>query len=111
MCAKWDELQAFVEKYHPDTAVANHSVNIFNDNVMSHFRKIVQKRNKQLTMDRFLIKEKRKAAAQPDSPPKKREREGKKTLKESYPASFRSLMYLDTRFLNILGIFLLAKTD
>ena len=63
MCVKWGELQAFVEKYHPDTAVANRAINIFNDNVMSHFRKIVQKRKKQLTMDRFLIKDKRKATA------------------------------------------------
>ena len=42
--------------------------------------------------DRILIKEKRKATAQPVSPPTKREREGKKPLKESYPASFRSSM-------------------
>ena len=69
MCAKWGELQAFVEKYHPDTAVASRAVSIFNDNVMLYFRKIVQKRKKQLTMDRFLVKEKRKATAQPDSPP------------------------------------------
>ena len=41
--------------------------------------------------DRFLIKEKRRATAQPDSPPK-RERKGKKNLKVSYPASYRSLM-------------------
>ncbi|KAF2367541.1 hypothetical protein FHG87_001710 [Trinorchestia longiramus] len=76
MCAKWGELQAFVEKYHPDTAVSNRAVIIFNVTVMVHFRKIVQKRQKQLTMDRFL-KEKRKATAQPDSPPRKRERREK----------------------------------
>ena len=69
MCAKWGELQAFVKIYYPDTAIENRPVNIFNDNVMSHFRKIVQKRKKQLTMDRFLIKEKKKATSQPDSPP------------------------------------------
>ncbi|KAF2358657.1 hypothetical protein FHG87_010586 [Trinorchestia longiramus] len=77
MCAKWGELQAFVEKYHPDTTVSNRAVIIFNDTVMVHFRKIVQKRQKQLTMDRFLLKEKRKATAQPDSPPRKRERREK----------------------------------
>ena len=43
--------------------------------------------------DRFLIKEKKKVTAQPDSPPKKRERR-EKTLKEIYPASFKSLMLL-----------------
>ena len=49
-----------------------------------------------IKMVRFLIKEKRKATAQPDSPPKKRE--VKKPLKESYPASFRSLMLFRYRF-------------
>ena len=91
MCAK---LQAFVEKYHPDTV--NRAVNIFKDNVMSLLRKIVQKRKKQRTMDRFLIKEK-KATAKPDSPPKKRDiRE--KTLKKSYPASFGLLMLFRCTF-------------
>ena len=74
MCAKWGELQSFVEKYHPDIAVTNRAVSIFNDNVMSHFRRIVQKRKKQLTIDRFFIKEKRAATSQPDSPRKKKNR-------------------------------------
>ena len=39
-----------------DKAVANHAVNIFNDNFMPHLRKIEQKRKKLLTMDGFLLK-------------------------------------------------------
>ena len=41
MCAKWREVQLFVEKYHPDTMLANRAVHIFNDNAMMHFRKML----------------------------------------------------------------------
>ena len=37
-------LQVFAENYHPDTVVANCAVNVFNDSVMAHFKKIVQRR-------------------------------------------------------------------
>ena len=40
MCVKWAEVQLFVEKYHPDTMLANRAVHIFNDNAMMHFRKM-----------------------------------------------------------------------
>jgi len=36
--AKWGEVQSFVERYHPDKAVASRSINISNDNAMFHFR-------------------------------------------------------------------------
>ena len=49
------EVQLFVEKYL-DTIIANRAVHIFNDNAMMHFRKILQCRQKQLTLDKFLIK-------------------------------------------------------
>ena len=85
MCAKWGEIQQFVGKHHPNTVVANRSVNIFNDNVMSHFRKILQRRQKQLTLDRFLVKEKRQATAEPDSPQAKRQRR-EKTPEDQLPS-------------------------
>lgn len=74
ICAKWTEVQISVEKFHPNKAVTNRATSIFNDNVMDHFRRIVQQRKNQLTMDRFLMKEKRKASSEPDSPPKTRDR-------------------------------------
>ena len=49
--------------HHPDTVLTNQAVNIFNDKAMSHFRKIQQWRQKQVTLDRFLVKRKRKATA------------------------------------------------
>ena len=37
---KWIDLQNLAKKYHPDTVITNTTVNIFNDKVMAHFRKI-----------------------------------------------------------------------
>ena len=64
MCAKWGEVQLFVEKYRPDTTIANRAVYIFNDNAMMHFRQLLPHRQKQLTVDKFLAKKARKATAE-----------------------------------------------
>ena len=74
ICGKWGDLQAFMKKYHPDTLVANKSVNLFNDNVMSRFRKILQRRQKQQILDKFLIKEKRKEIQKKNLPESKRQK-------------------------------------
>ncbi|GCC24859.1 hypothetical protein chiPu_0003262 [Chiloscyllium punctatum] len=55
ICSKWSEVQAFVERHHPNKNVTNRAVNSLNDNVMSHFRKILQQRKKQVSLDRFLV--------------------------------------------------------
>ncbi|GCC31773.1 hypothetical protein chiPu_0010234 [Chiloscyllium punctatum] len=55
ICSKWSEVQAFVERPHPNKTVTNRAVNILNDNVVSHFRKILQQRKKQVSLDRFLV--------------------------------------------------------
>jgi len=44
ICAKWSEVQSFVERYHRDKAVASRNINIFNDNAMCHFRNILKRR-------------------------------------------------------------------
>ncbi|XP_034954627.2 tigger transposable element-derived protein 1-like [Zootoca vivipara] len=44
MCAKWVEVQSFVEKYHPDKAAVSCATNTFNDHAMSHFRQILKHR-------------------------------------------------------------------
>jgi len=56
ICAKWGEVQIFVEQYHPDKAVASRSINIFNDNAMCHFRNIL-KRRKKVTLDSFSVRQ------------------------------------------------------
>ena len=74
MCAKWAEIRNFAEKHHPDKVVANRAVNIFNDNVMSTFRKILITRKKQLTIDMFFRKEKRQATEKEDSQEQKKQK-------------------------------------
>ena len=44
--AKWADVQAFVEKSHPDTVVVNRAVHLFNENVLSYFHKVLQKKIK-----------------------------------------------------------------
>jgi hypothetical protein len=56
MGLNWSETQSLVEKWHPSIAVANRSINLFNDNVMQHFRK--KNKQNQMALDRFLSKEK-----------------------------------------------------
>ncbi|XP_051783832.1 uncharacterized protein LOC114652508 isoform X2 [Erpetoichthys calabaricus] len=53
---KWNECQDFFEKYHPDKAVANRVMNMMNDNVVSHFRRILMRRKRQVTLDRYFTK-------------------------------------------------------
>jgi hypothetical protein len=45
-------------KKHPNIAVVNRSINLFNDNIMQHFREVLKNRRKQMTLDMFLFKEK-----------------------------------------------------
>ncbi|XP_063842553.1 tigger transposable element-derived protein 1-like isoform X2 [Scylla paramamosain] len=40
LCFLWSKTQAIVEKWHPNKAVVNKSINLFNDNVIDYFRKI-----------------------------------------------------------------------
>ena len=57
------EVQLLVEKYHPVTMLANRAVYIFNDNAMMRLMKILQRRQKQFSSDKFLVKRARKATA------------------------------------------------
>ena len=51
MCAKWRKVHLFVERYHPDTMLANRAVHIFSDNFMMNLWKFLQRRQEQLTLD------------------------------------------------------------
>jgi hypothetical protein len=57
ICAKWGEVQSFVERYHPDKAAASRSINIFNDNAIFHFTNILKRRQKQITLDKFFVRQ------------------------------------------------------
>ncbi|KAF7248158.1 Ubiquitin-conjugating enzyme E2 K [Varanus komodoensis] len=53
---KWNECQGFFEKHHPNTTVMNRVLNLKNDNMVSHFWRVMQRRKKQVTIDRFFTK-------------------------------------------------------
>ena len=52
----WSKTQNIVEKWHPNVADVNRCINLFDDNVMQHFRKILKSRQWQMTLDRFFSK-------------------------------------------------------
>ncbi|KAJ7303174.1 hypothetical protein JRQ81_012107 [Phrynocephalus forsythii] len=56
MWEMWETVQNFVEKHHPNKAVALRAMKVSNNNAMSHFRKILERSQKQLTLDRSLVK-------------------------------------------------------
>ena len=70
ICAKWNDIQNFVELYHPDKATSSRAVYMFNDIVISHFRKVLKRRQKQVTIDRFFTKRNEEPVL--TSPPPKR---------------------------------------
>ncbi|XP_033011520.1 tigger transposable element-derived protein 1-like [Lacerta agilis] len=75
MCAKWAEVQSFVEKYHPDKAAVSHATNTFNDNAISHFRQILKHRQKQISTGKKLVR-KRISGSEPGVSGVKKAREG-----------------------------------
>ena len=52
---KWTELQIFVLKTHPDREKANRCIHLLNDDVMSYYRTVLKKKQKQTTLDQFLV--------------------------------------------------------
>jgi hypothetical protein len=67
-----------VERYHPDNAVTNRIINLFNDNAMSHFRNILKCRQKQISLGRFLVKQGPNESQAESSGAKRRKREREK---------------------------------
>jgi hypothetical protein len=55
VCKMWETVQNFVKKHHPSKTVAVQVMNLFNDNAMSHYREILKRRQKQVSLDRFLV--------------------------------------------------------
>ena len=50
---KWEDVRAMVLKWHPNQADVSKVGDLFNDNAINHFRKILKKREKQSTLDMF----------------------------------------------------------
>jgi hypothetical protein len=56
----------FIEKRHPSKAVAVPAINLFNDNAI-YFHEILKKSQKQVPLDRFLVKVAQKEKESTDS--------------------------------------------
>jgi hypothetical protein len=53
--AKWMNVKNFAEKYHPNKAQTSRNSIVWNDQTMSHFRNILRRKQKQSSLDRFLV--------------------------------------------------------
>ncbi|XP_053336861.1 diphthine methyltransferase isoform X1 [Clarias gariepinus] len=53
MCKTWEKLRSVSERYHPDKGLASHAIEMFNDIVMGHYRKVLRRRENQQTIDGF----------------------------------------------------------
>jgi hypothetical protein len=63
----WETVQKFVEKHHPSKAVTVRAMNLFNDNAMSYFREILERKQKQVSLDRFPVEVAQKEKESTDS--------------------------------------------
>ena len=68
MLKSWESVSAYVEKYLPDKSVEVQSTNLFNQNVISHFRNIIKRRQKQISMNRFVVRRKFKPKVSQSGP-------------------------------------------
>ncbi|GFX18231.1 uncharacterized protein TNCV_4305331 [Trichonephila clavipes] len=50
---KWEAVRAIVLERHPNQADVSRVGDLYNDNAINYFRKIMKKREKQLTLDMF----------------------------------------------------------
>lgn len=58
MLNSWESVASYIKKHHPNQTVAIRATELFNDNAVSHFQQILKRRQKQTTLDSFLLKEK-----------------------------------------------------
>ena len=70
------------------TMLANRAVYFFNDNAMMHYGKILQRRQKQLTLGKFLIKKARKATADEEKSTARKRHRNEITPKGKLPSLF-----------------------
>ncbi|GBN32809.1 hypothetical protein AVEN_175137-1 [Araneus ventricosus] len=56
MLKAWETVASCIEKHHPNKAVAVRASNLFYDNAVSHFGQLLKRRQKQMSLDSFLLK-------------------------------------------------------
>ena len=52
LLSMWSKTHAILEKWHPNKALVNRCVNLFNDNIINHFRKVQKGRHHQTSLER-----------------------------------------------------------
>nr|XP_020671309.1 tigger transposable element-derived protein 1-like [Pogona vitticeps] len=53
---QWQNVQTLAQRYDPNTAKTQWCSNLYDETVMSHFKGMLNRRQRQLTMDRFISK-------------------------------------------------------
>ncbi|XP_067141805.1 tigger transposable element-derived protein 1-like isoform X2 [Centruroides vittatus] len=74
LCSLWARTQAIVEKWHPNIAAVNRSINFFDNKVMAYFRNIQKRRRHQTTLERFFSKENQESKPNPSASKTKRQK-------------------------------------
>ncbi|XP_060135421.1 tigger transposable element-derived protein 1-like [Zootoca vivipara] len=59
ICRQWESVQRFARQHHPDKILARDLANTLDTRVMSSFRGMLERRQKQQSMDRFITKKPR----------------------------------------------------
>ncbi|XP_034958419.2 tigger transposable element-derived protein 1-like [Zootoca vivipara] len=59
ICQQWESVQRFARQHHPDKSLARDLAKTFDTRVMSSFRGMLKRRQKQQSMDRFITKKPR----------------------------------------------------
>uniref|UniRef100_A0A8C5PXM0 HTH CENPB-type domain-containing protein n=1 Tax=Leptobrachium leishanense TaxID=445787 RepID=A0A8C5PXM0_9ANUR len=54
MCKMWETVKNFVAKHHPNKAVAVRTINLFNDNAMSHFHQMLKRGKRKCPLHNLL---------------------------------------------------------
>jgi hypothetical protein len=57
LLSMWSITQVVVEKWHPNKALVNRRVNLFNDNIIDQFRKVKKGRHNHTTLERWFSKD------------------------------------------------------
>lgn len=57
MLRAWETVASYIEKHHPNKAMAMRATNLFNDSAMSHFHQILKRRQQQMCLDIIVKKE------------------------------------------------------
>ncbi|KAK4324160.1 hypothetical protein Pmani_005163 [Petrolisthes manimaculis] len=52
----WEKITEFVEKEHPEKLSTGRALALFDDTCLTHFRNILKRRQKQTSLDKFLVK-------------------------------------------------------